>query len=233
MAAEGAGGQGARAGAANAGQHLWGRHQSLCHRDRPVPPPFSGHEGVRHQTTSNVPGFHIHLAVGDSLLHAPLQGGQLVFDFELSSGDDECEHAYQSEDLPILKQMLRGNQYHAVVANPPYITPKDRQLNERYRQRFKTCHMKYSLGPSRSSKGSSGLAVDGGYTGQITANSFMKREIRQELIESFFTEKIDLTHVIDTSGALHPGSRYANGDSLRPTSPPGVEHVAGGDGDSG
>ena len=27
--------------------------------------------------------------------------------------------------------MLRGGQYHAVVANPPYITPKDRQLNER------------------------------------------------------------------------------------------------------
>ena len=48
----------------------------------------------------------------------------------------------------------------------------------------------------------------------ITANSFMKREFGKKLIEEFFP-KIDLTHVVDTSGALHPRTRHANCDSVR------------------
>jgi hypothetical protein len=43
-----------------------------------------------------------------------------------------------------------------------------------------------------------------GYTGQITANSFMKREFGKKLIEEFI-RNWDLTHVIDTSGAYIPG----------------------------
>ena len=43
-----------------------------------------------------------------------------------------------------------------------------------------------------------------GYVGMITANSFMKREFGKKLIEEFFP-RIDLTHVIDTSGAYIPG----------------------------
>jgi hypothetical protein len=38
----------------------------------------------------------------------------------------------------------------------------------------------------------------------ITTNSFMKREFGKKLIEEFFPH-IDLTHVIDTSGAYIPG----------------------------
>ena len=32
------------------------------------------------------------------------------------------------------------------------------------------------------------LAVEGGFTGQITANSFMKRDFGKKLIEEFFPE---------------------------------------------
>ncbi|MDQ3830430.1 MAG: hypothetical protein M3361_14250 [Candidatus Tectomicrobia bacterium] len=39
-----------------------------------------------------------------------------------------------------------------------------------------------------------------GFVGMITANSFMKREFGKKLIEEFLP-KVDLTHVIDTSGA--------------------------------
>ena len=114
----------------------------------------------------NVPGFHIHLAVGDSLLHAPLQGGQLAPTLNFRAAMTNAEQTvYQSEDTASPKQMLRGNQYHAVVANPPYITPKDRQLNERYRQRFKTCHMKYSRCPSRFLEKIFGSCCLWGYTG--------------------------------------------------------------------
>lgn len=158
---------------------------------------------------SDAPGFRLNLACGDSLLHSPLKTGHRVFDFELTNGDAECEHAYQTEDLPILKRMLRGGQFHAVVANPPYITPKDRQLNERYRKRFKSCHMKYSLAVPFLERifrlaVSGSEHTGGGYTGQITANSFMKREFGKKLIESFFPT-VDLTHVLDTSGAYIPG----------------------------
>ena len=165
---------------------------------------------------ADVPGFRLNLACGDSLLHSPLKTGHRVFDFELTSGDAECEHAYQSEDLPVLKRMLRGGQYHAVVANPPYITPKDQQLNERYRRRFSTCHMKYSLAMPFMEKifhltvRSDEDGKQGGYTGQITANNFMKREFGKKLIEVFF-KTVDLTHILDVSGAYIPGHNGQKG----------------------
>ncbi|QDU98789.1 BREX-2 system adenine-specific DNA-methyltransferase PglX [Lignipirellula cremea] len=152
---------------------------------------------------SDAPGFRFNLACGDSLLHAPLRGGQQVFDWELTSDDAECEHAYQSEDLADLKRMLRSGLYHAVVANPPYITPKDRQLNQRYRKRFEACHMKYSLAVPFLER-IFRMAVASGFTGQITSNSFMKREFGKKLIEQLLPQ-LDLTHVIDTSGAYIPG----------------------------
>src|SRR5262249_59370768 len=52
---------------------------------------------------------------------------------------------YACEDKEALQEVL-GQQYHAVVGNPPYITVKDRSLDEAYRQRFSTCHRQYSLG---------------------------------------------------------------------------------------
>ncbi len=151
----------------------------------------------------DAPAFRINLVCGDSLLHAPLRSGQRVLDYELADETDECEHAYASENLAELKRLLRPAQYHAVVANPPYITPKDRQLNERYRKRFSTCHRQYSLAVPFMEQ-IFRLAVEGGFTGQITANSFMKREFGKKLIEEFLPT-IDLTHLIDTSGAYIPG----------------------------
>ncbi|MEA5465556.1 BREX-2 system adenine-specific DNA-methyltransferase PglX [Leptothoe sp. PORK10 BA2] len=144
----------------------------------------------------NAPGFKFKVACGDSLLHG--EGSQLVL------GDwAPMAHHFQSEDIGALNEILRAGHYHAVVANPPYITPKDRSLNKLYRQRYETCHMKYSLAVPFLERIFQ-LAVPGGFTGQITANSFMKREFGKKLIEQFF-QKIDLTHVIDTSGAYIPG----------------------------
>lgn len=145
---------------------------------------------------ADAPDFHLSLACGDSLLHE----GQLELALD---GAGEEQHAYPSEDLSLLKGILLPRRYHAVVANPPYITPKDRALSERYRQRFRTCHMKYSLSVPFMER-IFGLATEGGFTGQITSNSFMKREFGRKLIEEFFP-KVDLTHVIDTGGAYIPG----------------------------
>ena len=174
----------------------------------------------------DAPAFVFNLVCGDSLLHGKAMQ-QSVMSFH------ELAHAYQSEDLPELQRILAPGTYHAVVANPPYITVKDKALNQAYRERYpQVCHMKYSLsvpflqrlfhlaveGSGVRVQGSGGTTEpsslnpeprtlnpsSGGFTGQITANSFMKREFGKKLIESYLP-RIDLTHVIDTSGAYIPG----------------------------
>ncbi|MBM3956199.1 MAG: BREX-2 system adenine-specific DNA-methyltransferase PglX, partial [Planctomycetes bacterium] len=154
---------------------------------------------------ADAPAFRIRIECGDSLLHTPLANTSLeLFDKGTKTDrDEDCDHAYASEDLFNLKAILAARQYHAVVANPPYITPKDPGLRDRYRKRFGTCHMKYSLSVPFMEL-LYRLCVPGGFTGQITANSFMKREFGSKLIERFFPT-VDLTHVIDTSGAYIPG----------------------------
>lgn len=147
---------------------------------------------------ANSPAFHVNLACGDSLYHGR-QRQQML-------GDDWTDeaHYFTAEDAPALRRMLRDGTYHCVVANPPYITPKDRAANQAYRKLYpKTCHRQYSLAVPFMER-IYRLAVPGGFTGQITANSFMKREFGKKLIEQFLPQ-VDLTHVIDTSGAYIPG----------------------------
>jgi len=113
-------------------------------------------------------------------------------------------HYSRDEDEVLLRRFLESGRYHAVVANPPYIVPKDKAANEAYRKRYrKVCYKQYSLAVPFLERIFE-LAVKDGFTGQITANSFMKREFGKKLIENFFPT-VDLTHVIDTSGAYIPG----------------------------
>ena len=80
------------------------------------------------------PGFRINVAVGNSLLRGRR--------FDQLDRRDEVRvegmrHAYRVEDLAELNRIL-GQQYHAVVGNPPYITVKDKALSQEYRERFTT-----------------------------------------------------------------------------------------------
>ena len=154
------------------------------------------------------PAFPLNVAAGDSLLH-----GRRFGELDLGSGAEqhaltgqaEFAHAFQSEDLEALNRIL-GRQYHVVVGNPPYITVKDKAVNQLYRARYSTCRMKYAMGVPFAER-LFDLALRGdsaGYVGQITSNSFMKREFGKKLIERFFSQ-LDLTHVVDTSGAYIPG----------------------------
>jgi hypothetical protein len=119
---------------------------------------------------------------------------------------------------------LLETEYTVVVGNPPYITPKDAILRERYRKLYSACKGKYSLvvpfvqrffelavHGDTSSQGQLGLGGVGqisrdkaGWVGMIVANSFAKREFGSELVETYFPT-VDLTHVVDTSGAYIPG----------------------------
>lgn len=148
------------------------------------------------------PAFRFHLAVGDSLLHGP---GQQT----LQSDTDLSAFTYSTEDLNLLQQILAPGRYDVVVGNPPYIMVKDRMLNDAYRSRYRHCKGKYSLVvpfmerffelAKRQSN-----AQRSGWVGQLTANSFMKREFGRELIEKFLVNK-DLRLVVDASGAYVPG----------------------------
>ena len=159
---------------------------------------------------AEAPSFRFKLAAGDSLLHGPRLGrGQLELGGEAENlAGRGLAHAYASEDLPDLNRIL-GQRYHAVVGNPPYITVKDAALNAAYRARYASCHRQYSLGVPFTERFLE-LAIPGserepaGYVGMITTNSFMKREFGKKLIEDFLP-RIDLSHVIDTSGAYIPG----------------------------
>ncbi len=157
----------------------------------------------------DAPGFRINVVVGDSLLHGRRFDQLDLGDQPRLNGRREgIGHAYRVEDLTELNHIL-GQQYHAVVGNPPYITVKDRALKQVYRNRFSTCHGQYSLVVPFVERFFE-LAIyahdaqPAGYVGMITANSFMKREFGKKLIEEFFP-RVDPTHVIDTSGAYIPG----------------------------
>ncbi|MEU2734784.1 BREX-2 system adenine-specific DNA-methyltransferase PglX [Streptomyces sp. NPDC007095] len=176
---------------------------------------------------SAAPSMPIRIAVGDSLLHGREAGRETdpTFD-DVERGET---FTYRTEDVgQYVKEadLLGRGSYHVVVANPPYITVKDKAENENYRKIYWACSGKYALSVPFAQRifelavRAGGDHRNGGFTGQITANSFMKREFGATLIESFFhggpykdpqTRRrrdfpgVELTHVLDTSGAFIPG----------------------------
>ncbi|MEW2142664.1 BREX-2 system adenine-specific DNA-methyltransferase PglX [Micromonospora vinacea] len=155
------------------------------------------------------PGFPVRVATGDSLLHwgrTSRAQGDLVALLE-----DRPVFAYESEDADVLKDYLAENQYTVVVGNPPYITVADSVRSGLYRRFYDTCSGKYALTVPFAQRFFA-LAVRGdhdgdgaGRVGQITGNAFMKREFGKKLINEFFAGKVELTEVVDTSGAFIPG----------------------------
>ncbi|MGH3219870.1 MAG: BREX-2 system adenine-specific DNA-methyltransferase PglX, partial [Streptosporangiaceae bacterium] len=154
---------------------------------------------------ADAPTWKIHVAIGDSLRFRVRSGQDElagVVEDALTGLAGEGEFVYEYEDAAELQDIL-GQRYQAVVANPPYITVKDPILNGLYRELWSACSGKYALSVPFAQR-LFDLAVPGGFTGQITSNSFMKREFGKKLIEQFFA-RVDLNLVIDTSGAYIPG----------------------------
>jgi hypothetical protein len=156
------------------------------------------------------PAFRYHLAVGDSLLHGsdqlPIEGLDPSFHEDVALSG----FTYAAEDLDALREILRPGQYDVVVANPPYIAVKDKALNDAYRRVYKSCRGKYALSVPfcerlfQLAKSGDVKGEGGGWVGQITSNSFMKREFGVSLVTEFLPRK-DILEVIDTSGAYIPG----------------------------
>lgn len=155
---------------------------------------------------SDAPHFRINVAAGDSLLHGSRPGvmfsGATAFAGVLS-------HHYPTEDADEADRILQADTYSCVVGNPPYITVKDKALRDAYRALYSDISGKYALSVpflirfhELAVRGGGNL--EAGFVGQITSNSFMKRSFGKPLIEKFLPT-VELTHVIDTSGAYIPG----------------------------
>ena len=148
------------------------------------------------------PAFTFHLAVGDSLIHGPDP------DVLPGMGDRTAymSFTYATEDGRLLLTLLEEGRYDVVVGNPPYITVKDRALNQIYRSKYAdVCKGTYAMTVPfmvlffALAKG----GERAGWVGQITGNSFMKREFGTKLIEDFLAHQ-DLRLVADTSVAYIP-----------------------------
>ena len=183
---------------------------------------------------NDAPDFEFNLATGDSLLHGRRFGETRAIAQRLPGQADELQHFYESEDKPQLDRIL-GRQYAAVVGNPPYITVKDAALNSAYRDRFGSCHMKYSLAApflerffDLAVRKKSGESGESGVESQSNSSFDSRLSTLQTLdsptgfvgcitANSFmkrefgkklietFIPRWDVTHVIDTSGAYIPG----------------------------
>lgn len=100
--------------------------------------------------------------------------------------------------------LLTRGRYHAIVANPPYITPKTEKERNAVRAAYpEVCSGKYALSVPFHQLMTE-LLAPGGWCAQLTANSFMKREFGTKFIEEYLP-RFDLRWVIDTSGAYIPG----------------------------
>src|SRR5690606_39859098 len=126
---------------------------------------------------------------------------------ELGELGDEAAEWYAAPfvlEAPVAAKRVLQQRFHAVVGNPPYITCKDKALRDRYRDMYVACHRSYGLHAPFTERFFDLAVPNGGFVGEIVANSFMKREFGKKLIEEVLSH-VDVSHVVDISGAYIPG----------------------------
>lgn len=153
--------------------------------------------------------FHPHVYWADGLEQVEKEEQKPSLQFSLFEKVEERPRATltRSDVRAALKKVFE-KKFHAVVANPPYITEKDAARKEYHRQktgkkqRYVSAYREYSLG-SPFTERCFQLAEKEGFVGIITSNNFMKREFGKPLIEQVLPH-LDLTLVVDTSQAYIP-----------------------------
>jgi hypothetical protein len=103
---------------------------------------------------------------------------------------------------PVFPELEGG--FDLVVGNPPFVTARNPEQRERYRQRWprvSSGHFQL-LGPFLEL--SMGLLAPDGELGFIVSNAFARREFGQGLVENLLPT-VGLHKVVDCSGLLFPG----------------------------
>ncbi|MFO8102106.1 MAG: hypothetical protein R6U37_08090 [Dehalococcoidia bacterium] len=94
--------------------------------------------------------------------------------------------------------------FDLIVGNPPFVTARNPEKRELYRERWKrVCHGQYLLICPFLDLGFS-LLQSSGQLGFIVSNAFTKREFGKPLIEGLFPN-IELEKIVDCSGLMFPG----------------------------
>lgn len=107
-----------------------------------------------------------------------------------------------------LRPVLKAG-FQVVVGNPPYIQEKDANKREYHKEklgkapRYASAFRTYSLGAPFTERMLQ-LAAPSGYIGEITADSFMKREFGKALVEQVLA-RTNLTKVISAANVYIPG----------------------------
>ena len=159
-----------------------------------------GRTGVRE--LEKLAGLRLNLRVLDSLVPWERATGKLQQ--RSLFGEGEKIDAYGSQEERAANGAFLARDFHVVVGNPPYITPKDAKKRDDYRGFWPdSAAGKYAMSAPFVER-LLVLGAAGGFMGQITANSFMKREFGKKLVTTVLP-KWDLTGVVDTSGAYIPG----------------------------
>src|ERR1035437_9928461 len=135
----------------------------------------------------DAPDFRFQLAAGDSLLHGPPLRGESAI--QRPTGQDPTECYFAAENAEALPRIL-GQQYHAVVGNPPYINVADAALRETYRLRYTSCAGKYQLTVPFTERffhltlrAGDSANEPAGFVGLIVSNAFMKRSFGRKFVE--------------------------------------------------
>lgn len=158
----------------------------------------------QYRTLRETPKPPIHVVPADSLLYGFAGGQGDLSERDEKYGSDAFGEGFNLEDAKGAREILAERTYTAVVGNPPYITVKDAAIREKYRQRYTAAAGKYALSVPFMQRFFALGKSEGGYIGQITSNSFMKREFGRALIEKVLRE-LELTYIVNTGGAFIPG----------------------------
>ena len=153
--------------------------------------------------------FHPHVYWADGLEQVERDELKPSLQFSLFEKVEEKPRATLTRsDVRAALRKVFATKFHAVVANPPYITEKDAARKDYHReklnrkQRYASAYREYSLG-SPFTERCFQLAEKDAYVGIITSNNFMKREFGKPLIEKVLAG-LDLSLVVDTSQAYIP-----------------------------
>ncbi|MFZ6186108.1 BREX-2 system adenine-specific DNA-methyltransferase PglX, partial [Nannocystis pusilla] len=176
---------------------------------------------------SNTPAPVLRVIVADSLYYG-FAGGQ----GDLAERPDQTPEQtaawlgsnFSLEDPEAARQILVKKTYAAVVGNPPYITVKDPVLREFYRQHYTAAAGKYALSAPFMQRFFQLAKGGGGFVGQITSNSFTKREFGVPLVEKVLPS-LDLELIVNAAGACIPGHGTPTVLVFGRNRPPSSDHV--------
>ena len=112
--------------------------------------------------------------------------------------------AQRQQELTAVNPPKLDGGFDLIVGNPPFVTARNAEKRELYRERWpRVCYKNYLL-VCPFFELSFSLLRPNAQLGFIVSNAFAKRDFGKPLVEAFFPT-VDLQKVVDCSGLMFPG----------------------------